>query len=97
MLANRCELSALVEGDAFFGFLAQGAVPPWLPGSNEQNDVVIQAAAAAAGRYASGGYMTVYDGVVGPLVSSDVRLSDRSRSAEVCRPATGGRAMRRTR
>jgi hypothetical protein len=34
--------------------------------SNDQNDIVIQAAAAAAGRYASGGYMTVYDGVVGP-------------------------------
>jgi energy-coupling factor transporter ATP-binding protein EcfA2 len=66
MLANRFEPSALVEGDAFFGFLARGAIPPWLPGSNEQNDVVIQAAAAAAGRYVSGGYMTVYDGVVGP-------------------------------
>jgi hypothetical protein len=66
ILANRFELSALVEGDAFFGFLARGAVAPWLPGSNEQNDVVIQAAAAAAGRLASGGYMTIYDGVVGP-------------------------------
>jgi cytidylate kinase len=65
-LANRFEPSALVEGDAFFGFLARGAVAPWLPESNTQNDVVIQAAASAAGRFASGGYMTVYDGVVGP-------------------------------
>lgn len=66
ILASRFEPSALVEGDAFFGFLARGAVPPWLPESNEQNDVVIRAAAAAAGRYVAGGYTTVYDGVVGP-------------------------------
>lgn len=66
VLAARFEPSVLVEGDAFFGFLARGAIPPWLPESNDQNDVVIQAAASAAGRYASGGYTTVYDGVVGP-------------------------------
>jgi hypothetical protein len=56
----------LVEGDAFFGFLARGAIEPWLPESNEQNDVVTRAAAAAAGRFADGGYTTVFDGVVGP-------------------------------
>jgi predicted ABC-type ATPase len=66
ILVGRSEPSVLVEGDAFFSFLARGAIPPWLPESNEQNEVVTQAAAAAAGRYAVGGYMTVYDGVVGP-------------------------------
>jgi hypothetical protein len=66
ILADRFEPSVLVVGDSFFGFLARGAIPPWLPESNDQNDVVTQAAASAAGRYASGGYMTVYDGVVGP-------------------------------
>ena len=66
ILADRIEPSVLVEGDSFFAFLARGAIPPWLPESNDQNDIVIQAAAAAAGRYASGGYLTVYDGVVGP-------------------------------
>ena len=66
LLADRFEPSVLVEGDAFFAFLARGAIPPWLPESNEQNETVTQAAASAAGRYASGGYMTVYDGVVGP-------------------------------
>jgi hypothetical protein len=39
---------------------------PWLPEANEQNAVVTQAAAAAAGRYAAGGFTTVYDGMVGP-------------------------------
>lgn len=53
-----------VEGDAFFAFLARGAIEPWLPESKEQNEVVTRAAASAAGRYAAGGYLTVYDGVV---------------------------------
>jgi cytidylate kinase len=66
LLVERFEPSVLVEGDAFFAFLRRGAVPPWLPESNQQNEVVTQAAASAAGRYAAGGFTTVYDGVVGP-------------------------------
>ncbi len=66
ILADRFEQSVLVEGDAFFAFLARGAIQPWLPESEDQNEVVTQAAAAAAGRYAGAGYETVYDGVVGP-------------------------------
>jgi hypothetical protein len=66
LLADRFDPSVLVEGDAFFGFLATGAIEPWLPESNTQNEVVTEAAAAAAGRLARGGYTTVYDGVLGP-------------------------------
>ncbi len=66
ILADRAERSVLVEGDVFFGFLRRGAIKPWLPESHRQNDVVTRAAASAAGRYASGSYATVYDGVVGP-------------------------------
>jgi predicted ABC-type ATPase len=66
ILADRFESSVLVEGDAFFAFLARGAIQPWLPASTEQNEIVTQAAAAAAGRYVSGGYETLYDGVIGP-------------------------------
>jgi predicted ABC-type ATPase len=65
-LAQNFERSALVEGDVFFGFVARGAVAPWLPAAHAQNEAVTQAAAAAAGRYSAGGYDTVYDGVVGP-------------------------------
>jgi hypothetical protein len=56
----------LIEGDAFFAFLARGAIEPWLAASSAQNEVVTRAAASAAGVYASGGYVTIYDGVVGP-------------------------------
>ena len=65
-LARRFEPCALVEGDAFFGFIERGAITPWLSEASEQNEVVTQAAAAAAGRYAAGGFVTVYDGMVGP-------------------------------
>jgi energy-coupling factor transporter ATP-binding protein EcfA2 len=65
-LADGWEPSALVEGDAFFRFLARGAIDPWLPESHTQNETVTRAAGAAAGRMAAGGYATVYDGVVGP-------------------------------
>jgi cytidylate kinase len=66
ILATAAQRSVLVEGDSFFGFLANGAVDPWLPASHEQNTVVTRAAAAAAGMFVLGGYETVYDGVVGP-------------------------------
>lgn len=66
LLADRYDPSVLVAGDAFFHFLARGAVAPWLPEARRQNEVVTEGAAAATGRYARGGYTTVYDGVVGP-------------------------------
>jgi hypothetical protein len=66
VVAERFERSVLVEGDAFFGFLVRGAVPPWLPEANDQNDVVIRVAAAAAGGFAARGHATVYEGIVGP-------------------------------
>lgn len=58
--------SALVRGDDFFGYVTRGWIEPWLPAAHEQNDVVLRAAASAAGRFAAGGYTVVYDGVVGP-------------------------------
>ena len=64
-LAARYDPSVLIPGDAFFGFLDVGAIPPWLPESHRQNEVVVRAAAAAAGRMATG-FTTVFEGVVGP-------------------------------
>jgi dephospho-CoA kinase len=65
-LAARFDRSALVEGDAFFAFVASGAIPPWLPESHEQNGVVTRAAAVATAEFVTGGYTVVYDGVMGP-------------------------------
>jgi cytidylate kinase len=65
-LAGRFEPSVLVEGDAFFGFLARGRIDPWLPESNEQNKAVTAASATAAATFVTAGYFTVFDGIVGP-------------------------------
>src|SRR3954451_7143863 len=65
-LAARFDPSVLVAGDAFFGFLATGAIAPWLPASRVQNEVVTRAAARATGEFVTGGFTTVFDGMVGP-------------------------------
>jgi hypothetical protein len=66
LLVQRFEASVLVEGDSFFGFIQRGAIVPWLEEANALNEIVTQAAAAAAGRYAAGGFTTIFDGMVGP-------------------------------
>jgi cytidylate kinase len=70
-LADGFDRSVLVHGDDFFGYLRRGRVEPWLPEAHEQNRLVLQAAAAAAGRFATGGYAVVHDGVVGPWFLPD--------------------------
>ena len=66
LLAESVSPSVLVEGDRFFGFLASGVIPPWLPESNEQNHITVEACALATGRFVRGGYSTLFDGVIGP-------------------------------
>lgn len=56
---------ALVPGDDFFALLGDRLVPPWLPAAQRQNEVVVDAAAAATGRLVAGGFDVVYDGVIG--------------------------------
>ena len=65
LLVASYEPSALVVGDAFFDFLARGAIEPWLPESNAQNRTVIEAAAAATARYVNGRFHVVFDGILG--------------------------------
>lgn len=58
--------TVLVEGDRFFDFLAAGFIEPWLPESAGQNEVVVDASAAATRRFVEAGWPTVFDGVIGP-------------------------------
>jgi cytidylate kinase len=64
-VVDRFEPSALVAGDSFFAMIKQGFILPWLPQSRRQNTVVIEAAAATAGRLTDI-CSVVYDGVLGP-------------------------------
>ena len=66
LVSARLSPSVLIRGDAFFRFLDQGAVAPWLPEAKDQNQVVVRASGAAAGQFARGGYESVFDGVLGP-------------------------------
>jgi len=54
-----------VVGDAFHAFLAH-PVPPVLPESHAQNEVVVDACVRAAAAYAAGGYRVVLEGIFGP-------------------------------
>lgn len=58
--------SVHMHTDDFYHYLSKGAVPPHLPGSNGQNQVVMGALSEAAKRYAWGRYDVVVDGIVGP-------------------------------
>ncbi|MHB8293715.1 MAG: AAA family ATPase [Acidimicrobiales bacterium] len=65
-LSKLFEPSALVVGDDFFAFIDRGHIEPWTAEAHHQDEIVLGAAAAAAGRLATGGYTVVYDGVIGP-------------------------------
>jgi hypothetical protein len=66
LVADAYERSVHLLGDTFWDCIARGWIAPWEPASREQNAVAIGALAAAASRYARGGYETVVDGIVGP-------------------------------
>ena len=65
-LAARFEPSVIVSGDAFYGFIARGAITPWETAAAHQNETCTGAAGAACGYYAQRGYTVVFDGMVGP-------------------------------
>lgn len=58
--------SVHMHTDDFYHYLSKGAIAPYLPESNEQNLIVIEAFLEAAKRYARGGYDVIVDGIVGP-------------------------------
>jgi adenylate kinase family enzyme len=66
LLAAKHERAVHLESDVFWHFIASGYIEPWKPDSSEQNTLVMQIVAEVAARYASAGYFTVIDGIVGP-------------------------------
>jgi 2-phosphoglycerate kinase len=55
-----------VTTDQFYRAIRTGFVPPYLPESHRQNEVVVDAIVAAVAAYARGGYDVVVDGIIGP-------------------------------
>jgi adenylate kinase family enzyme len=65
-LATLFSPSALIPGDAFFGFVRRGYIDPWTEAASAQNATIGRAAAAAAGCMAAGGYTgLLHDQVTG--------------------------------
>jgi predicted kinase len=66
LLAKREERAVHLEADRFFFFIRAGFIEPWDPASDEQNQLVMKTAAAAAASYATAGYPTLLEGIVIP-------------------------------
>jgi len=60
------EQAVHMHTDDFYAYIHKGYIPPWLAEAEEQNTVIIEAAAASAARLAAGGYEVIVDGVLGP-------------------------------
>ena len=52
--------------DDFYAYIRKGYIEPWKDGSGDQNEIVMEAMAASAVRFAEGGYEVYMDGVIGP-------------------------------
>lgn len=68
IVAKESNLSKSVHmhTDDFYHYIQKGAIPPFLPESQEQNLIVIEAFLEAAKRFARGGFDVIIDGIVGP-------------------------------
>ncbi|MBP2474508.1 chloramphenicol 3-O-phosphotransferase [Crossiella equi] len=66
LLADELTPSVHLHTDDFYHFIRQGAVAPYLPEAQAQNETVMEVLAGAAFGYATGGYDVVVDGVIGP-------------------------------
>ncbi|MDN4527681.1 AAA family ATPase [Fictibacillus fluitans] len=67
IVAQESDLSKSVHmhTDDFYDYIQKGAIPPFLPESQEQNVIVIEAFLEAAKRF-SRDYDVIIDGIVGP-------------------------------
>lgn len=66
-----------LHADDFWHFIKHGAVEPWLPVADKQNQVVMNVLAAAACNYARGGYFVIVDGIIGPWFLSPFQALGR--------------------
>lgn len=55
-----------IHSDDFYQYIRKGYVAPWLDGSGDQNEIVIDALVASAKKFSEGGYEVFVDGVIGP-------------------------------
>ena len=66
LLAGEFNPSAVVDADFFWASIVNGLIPPWEPGADVQNRVMVRASLSTAARFVRAGYVTVLEGHVGP-------------------------------
>jgi predicted kinase len=72
-LAASFPRSVHLHTDDFWHAIVSGAVPPYLPESDEQNHTVMKVIRNAASTYAAGGFVVVVDGIIGPWMLQHFR------------------------
>ena len=55
-----------IHTDDFYQYIRKGYIAPWREGSGDQNETIIESAAASAKQFSYGGYEVFIDGVIGP-------------------------------
>lgn len=55
-----------IHTDDFYQYIRKGYISPWLDGSGDQNETVIDAVVASTKSFSEGGYEVYVDGVIGP-------------------------------
>ncbi len=72
-LARRYSKAVHLRTDDFWHYIVSGAIPPYDPASDAQNQTIMNVIAGAAYAYALGGFTTVVDGIVGPWMLEHFR------------------------
>ncbi|MFC4908628.1 AAA family ATPase [Actinomadura gamaensis] len=96
LLAERFERSVHLHTDDFWAYIRRGAIPPYLPESQAQNETVMDVIAGAAFGYAAGGYTVICDGVVGPWFLHPFEERGRPFHYVILRPDAGTTLARAT-
>lgn len=59
--------------DDFWHYIVSGAIAPFAPESHDQNQTVMQVISNAAFTYATGGFVVIIDGIIGPWMLAHFR------------------------
>lgn len=59
-------LTVHMHTDDFYQYIRKGYISPWLDGSGDQNETMVEAVAASAKVFSAGGYEVYVDGMIGP-------------------------------
>ncbi|WIB79173.1 AAA family ATPase [Curtobacterium sp. MCPF17_002] len=78
-LAASFPRSVHLHTDDFWHAIVSGAIPPYSPESDEQNQTVMKVIRGAASTYAAGGFVVVVDGIIGPWMLQHFRDPEQDR------------------